>query len=176
MGAVGERGRRIGPVAAAIGGGAAEQRGAVIDLNSATGFRATGQRQGIVIGDAIANNAAVGRVRGNRRGDRGTGVDSDAERTRGRAGIAGHIGGRCRQAVGAVGERGRRIGPVAAAIGGGAAEQRDAVIDLDGGIGFGAAGERQGIVIGDAVTSRAAVGRVRGNRRGDRGSWYRWSR
>ena len=79
-----------------------------------------------------------------------------------------------RQAVGAVGERGRRIGPVAAAIGGGAAEQRGAVIDLDGGIGFGAAGERQGIVIGDAIASRAAVGRVRGNRRGDRGRWCRW--
>ena len=47
-----------------------------------------------------------------------------------------------------------------AAIGGGDAEQGGAVIDLDGGIGFRAAGERQGIVIGDAVTRRAAVGRV----------------
>ena len=56
-----------------------------------------------------------------------------------------------------------------AAVGGGAAEQRDPVIDLDGGIGFRAAGERQGIVIGDAVAHRAAVGRVRGNRRDDRG-------
>ena len=98
------------------------------------------------------------------------GVDGDAERTRGRAGIAGDIGGGGGQAVGAVGERCRRIGPVAAAIGGGAAEQRDAVIDLDGGIGFRAAGERQGIVIGDAVARRAAVGRERGNRRGDRGA------
>ena len=50
-----------------------------------------------------------------------------------------------------------------AAVGGGAAEQRDAVIDLDRGIGFRGAGERQGIVIGDAVARRAAVGRVRGN-------------
>ena len=41
-----------------------------------------------------------------------------------------------RQAVGAVGERCRRIGPVAAAVGGGAAEQGGAVIDLDRGIGF----------------------------------------
>ena len=170
VGAVGERGRRIGPVAAAIGGGAAEQGGAVIDLDRGIGFGAAGERQGIVIGDAIARRAAVGRVRGNRRGDRGTGVDGDAERTRGRAGIAGHIGGGGGQAVGAVGERGRRIGPVAAAIGGGAAEQRGAVIDLDRGIGFRAAGERQGIVIGDAIANRAAVGRVRGNRRGDRGT------
>ena len=106
--------------------------------------------------------------------DRGTGVDGDAQRRGRRAGIAGHIGGGCGQAVGAVGERRRRIGPVAAAIGGGAAEQRGAVIDLDRGIGFRAAGERQGIVIGDAVASRAAVGRVRGNRRGDRGRWCRW--
>ena len=127
----------------------AEQRGAVIDLDRGIGFRAAGERQGIVIGDAIARRAAVGRERGNRRGDRGTGVDGDAERTRGRAGIAGHIGGGGGQAVGAVGKRGRRIGPIAAAIGGGAAEQRGAVIDLDGGIGFRAAGQRQGIVIGD---------------------------
>ena len=70
VGAVGKRCRRIGPVAAAIGGGAAEQRGAVIDLNRGIGFRGAGQRQGIVIGDAITRNAAVGRVRGNRRDDR----------------------------------------------------------------------------------------------------------
>ena len=96
------------------------------------------------------------------------------ERGRGRAGIAGDIGGGGGQAVGAVGERRRRIGPGAAAVGGGAAEQRGAVIDLDRGIGFRAAGERQGIVIGDAVARRAAVGRERGNRRGDRGRWCRW--
>ena len=53
----------------------AEQRGAVIDLDGGIGFRAAGERQGIVIGDAIARRAAVGRVRGNRRGGRGTGVD-----------------------------------------------------------------------------------------------------
>ena len=70
-----------------------EQRGAVIDLDGGIGFRAAGERQGIVIGDAVARRAAVGRVRGNRRADRGRCVDGDAERTRGRAGIAGHIGG-----------------------------------------------------------------------------------
>ena len=133
VGAVGERGRRIGPVAAAIGGGGSQQRDPVIDLDGGIGFRAAGERQGIVIGDAVTRRAAVGRERGNRRGDRGAGVDGDAERTRGRTGIAGHIGGGGGQAVGAVGERGRRIGPVAAAIGGGAAEQRGAVIDLDRG-------------------------------------------
>ena len=170
VGAVGERCRRIGPVAAAIGGGAAEQRGAVIDLDRGIGFRAAGERQGIVIGDAdrppmplSVENEAIAR------GDRGTGVDGHAERARGRAGIAGHIGGGGRQAVGAVGERGRGEAPGPCSVGGGAAEQRGAVIDLDRGIGFRAAGERQGIVIGDAITNRAAVGRVRGNARDNRG-------
>ena len=108
VGAVGERGRREAPGPCSIGGGAAEQRDAVIDLDRGIGFRAAGERQGIVIGDAIARRAAVGRVRGNRRGNRGRCVDGDAERTRGRAGIAGDIGGGGAQAVGAVGERGRR--------------------------------------------------------------------
>ena len=49
---------------------------------------------------------------------------------RGRAGIAGHIGGGGRQAVGAVGKRRRGEAPGPAAVGGGAAEQRGAVIDL----------------------------------------------
>ena len=37
-----------------------------------------------------------------RRGDRGGGVDGDAQRARGRAGIAGGIGGRGGQAVAAI--------------------------------------------------------------------------
>ena len=49
--------------------------------------------------------------------------------------------------MGTVAERSGRIGPVAAAIGGGAAEQRDAVVDLDRGIGLRAAGERQGCLL-----------------------------
>ena len=144
---------------------APEQGGAVIDLDRGIGFRAAGERQGIVIGDAIANRAAVGRVRGNRRANRGRRIDGDAERTRGRAGIAGHIGGGGAQAVGAVGERGRGEAPGPRSVGGGGAQQGGAVIDLDRGIGFRRAGERQGIVIGDAIANRAAVGRVRGNRR-----------
>ena len=174
MGAVGERCRRIGPVAAAIGGDTAEQRDAVIDLDRGIGFRPTGERQGIVIGDAVARHIAVGRVRRNARANRGHRIDGDAERTRGRAGIAGDIGGGGAQAVGAVGKRGRGEAPGPCSVGGGAAEQRGAVIDLDRGIGFRAAGERQGIVIGDAVARRAAVGRVRGNRRGEPGPPYRW--
>ena len=41
----------------------------------------------------------------------GAAFDRDAERARGRAGIAGHIGGGGRQAVGAVGKRGRGEAP-----------------------------------------------------------------
>src|SRR6185436_3568088 len=145
-------------------------RDPVIDLDGGIGFGAAAERQGIVVGDAVANRAAVGRVRGNRRGGRGTGVDGDAERTRGGTGIAGHIGGGRGQAVAAVGKRCRGEAPGPCSVGSGGSQQRDAVIDLDGGIGFGAAAERQGIVIGDAIARRAAVGRVRGNRRGGRGT------
>ena len=66
------------------------------------GFRRAGQRQGIVIGDAVADDAAVGRERGDGRGNRGGRVDGDAQRARGRAGIAGSIGRRGGQAVGAI--------------------------------------------------------------------------
>ena len=79
-----------------------------------------------------------------------------------------------RQAVGAVGKRRGGEAPGAAAVGGGAAEQGGAVIDLDRGIGFRRAGQRQGIVIGDAVAGRAAVGRERGNGRAQPGPSCRW--
>ena len=165
VGAVGKRGRGEAPGPRSVGGGGSQQRGAVIDLDGGIGFRAAGERQGIVIGDAVARRAAVGRVRRQSPGLTGAcRINGDAERTRGRAGIAGHIGGGGRQAVGAVGERGRGEAPGPCSVGGGGSQQRGAVIDLDGGIGFGAAGERQGIVIGDAIANRAAVGRVRGNR------------
>ena len=62
---------------------------------------------------------AVGRVRGNARDDRGRRIDGDAERARGRAGIAGHIGGGGGQAVGAVGKRGRGEAPGPCSVGGG---------------------------------------------------------
>ena len=54
-----------------------------------------------------------------------------AKRTRGHAGIAGHIGRGCGQAVGAIGQRRRGVAPGAGAARGHAAEQRGAVIDLD---------------------------------------------
>ena len=91
------------------------------------------------------------------------------ERRGRRAGIAGDIGGGGAQAVGAVGERRRREAPGPCPVGGGAAEQRDAVIDLHRGTGTRRAGERQGIVIGDAVARHIAVVRERGDDRcGDR--------
>ena len=74
-----------------------------IDLDRAVGFRRAGQRQRVVIGDAVADGAAVGRERGDARGNRRRRVDGDAQRGRGHAGIAGGIGGGGGQAVGAVG-------------------------------------------------------------------------
>src|SRR4029078_1694062 len=139
--AVGKRCRRIGPVAAAIGRGAAEQRDPVIDLDGGIGFGACRERQGVVIGDAVANRAAVGRERGNRRGGRSTGIDGDAERTRGGTGIAGHIGGGGGQAVGAVGKRCRGEAPGPCSVGGGGSQQRDAVIDLDNATRFRGTGQ-----------------------------------
>ena len=121
----------IAPGAGAVRGGAAEQRGAVVDLDRAVGFRRAGQRQGVVIGDAVANRAAVGRERGDARGNRRRRIDGDAQRGRGHAGIAGRIGGGGGQAVGAIGKRSGRVAPGAGAIGGGAAEQRRTVVDLD---------------------------------------------
>ena len=55
--------------------------------------------------------------RGNRRRSRRHCVDRHAQRTRGSAGVAGGIGGGSGEAVAAVGERRRRIGPGPAAVG-----------------------------------------------------------
>ena len=86
---------------------AAEQGGAVIDLDRGIGFRRAGERQGIVIGDAVARHAAVGRVRGNASGSPGppvsmvtlSAVDEALVLPATSVAVA-------RQAVGAVGERG----------------------------------------------------------------------
>ena len=79
MGAVRQRCGGVAPGAAAVGGRAAEQRGAVIDLDRAVGFRRAGQRQHRRIGDAVADGAAVGRERGDGRRDRRHGVDGDSQ-------------------------------------------------------------------------------------------------
>ena len=50
---------------------AAQQRCAVIDLHRAALASAVPVSVSIVIGDAVADRAAVGRERGDRRGDRG---------------------------------------------------------------------------------------------------------
>ena len=117
MGAVRQRRRCVGPGAAAIGHHAAEQRRPVIDLDRAVGFRRAGQGQRIVIGDPVTHRAAIRRERGDARRHRRRGVDGHGQRRRGRTGIAGCIGCGRGQAVGAVGQRRRRIGPGAAAIG-----------------------------------------------------------
>ena len=175
VGAVGQRGRGVAPGPAAVGGGGAQQRGAVIDLDRGIGFRGAGQRQGIVIGDAVANRAAVGRERGDRSGRPAPLVSmvtlsaAEAALVLPAASVAVAVRLWAPLASAAV-----VIAPGAAAVGGGGAQQRGAVIDLDRGIGFRAAGQRQGIVIGDAVADRAAVGRERGNRSGRPAPRCRW--
>ena len=159
----GRRGVAPGPAAARHR--AAEQRRAVIDLDRAVGLRRAGQRQRVVIGDAVADDAAVGRERGDRRRSRRRRVDGDRQRARGHAGIAGGIGRRRRQAVAAIGEGRGGVAPGARAARHRAAEQRRAVIDLDRAVGLGRAGQRQRVVIGDAVADDAAVGRERGDGR-----------
>ena len=159
----------IGPGAGAVRGGAAEQRRAVVDLDRAVGFRRAGQRQGIVIGDAVADGAAVGRERGDARGNRRRRVDGHAQArveatpVLPAASVAVAVRLWAPLASAAV-----VIAPGAGAVGGGAAEQRGAVVDLDRAVGFRRAGQRQGIVIGDAVADGAAVGRERGDARGNR--------
>ena len=57
----------VAPGAGAVGGGAAEQRGAVVDLDGAVGLGGAGQGQRVVVGDAVADRAAVGGERGDGR-------------------------------------------------------------------------------------------------------------
>ena len=169
MAAVRQGRRGVAPGAGAVRRRAAEQRRAVVDLDRAAGLRRAGQRQRIVIGDAVADDAAVGRERGDGGRGRRRRVDGDAQRARGHPGVAGSISRRGRQAVAAIrqGRRGVAPGPCPARQR--TAEQRRAVVDLDRAVGLRRAGQRQRIVIGDAVADDAAVGRERGDgRRGRR--------
>ena len=174
MRAIRQRRRRIAPGAAAVGHRAAQQRRAVKDLDRAVRFRRAGQRQRIVIGDAVTHRAAVGRERGDV-GATGAIVSivtlSAAEATPvlPAASVAVAVRLWAPLASAAV-----VIAPGAAAVGHRAAQQRRAVIDLDRCVGFRRAGQGQRIVIGDAVTHRAAVGRERGNGRRKRRRRCRW--
>src|SRR5690242_3385786 len=169
MGAGGERAGAVAPGPRPVGGDAAQERGAVIDLDRAVCFRGSGERHGIHIGDAVADRTAIRRERGNRRGDRGGGVDGDAQGGGSCAGVAGDVGGGGSQAVRAIAKRGGGVVPGPRPVCGHAAEQGCPIKDFDRAVGFRGAGERQGSVVGDAVANRAAVGRVGRNRRGNRG-------
>ena len=134
------------------------------DLDRAVGFRRAGQRQRIVIGDAVADDAAVGRERGDASGATGAVVSMvTLSAARGRAGIAGSISCRGGQAVAAIRQHRRGVAPGPCSARQRAAQQRRAVEDLDRAVGFRRAGQRQRIVIGDAVADDAAVGRERGD-------------
>ena len=136
---------------------AAEQRRTVIDLDRAVGFRRAGQRQRVVIGDAVADDAAVGRERGDGGRGRRRRVDGDVQRARGHPGIAGGIGCRRGQAVAAIRQDRRGVAPGPGPARQRAAEQRRAVIDLDRAVGLRRAGQRQRIVIGDGRPTPLSV-------------------
>ena len=53
MNAIGEPKRGVTPGAVRIGGNAAEQRRAVVDVNRAVDFGIAGQRQRVVVGDEV---------------------------------------------------------------------------------------------------------------------------
>ena len=101
----------IAPGPAAVGGGAAQQRGAVIDLDGGIGFRlpVSVRVLSLVMPSpaaplSVENEAMLGAT--------GALVSMvTLKRARGRAGIAGGIGGGGGQAVGAVGERRRGVAP-----------------------------------------------------------------
>ena len=131
VGAIRQGRRGVAPGPCPVRQRAAEQRRTVIDLDRAVGFRRAGQRQRIVIGDAVADDAAVGRERGDRRGNRGRRVDGHAQRARGHPGIAGGIGCRGGQAVAAIRQDRRGVAPGPCPARHRAAEQRRTVIDLD---------------------------------------------
>ena len=165
--AVRQRRRRIGPGAAAVGHRAAQQRRTVKDLDRCVGLRRTGQRQRVVIGDAVAHRAAVGRERGNGRRRRRHRVNRDAHRDRSRTGNARHRVGRG-ETMHPVRQGNRDKAPGPACIGRRRAEQRRPVVDIHRAVRHRGAGQRQDRRIGDAVADNARVRRERGNGRGSR--------
>ena len=104
VGAAAERRRGVGPRAASIDRGAAQQCPVVIDLDRAVGFRRAGHRQ----------RGAIGRDRADDRRRRRRGVDGRGDRGRGGA-VAGRVGGLGGEAVAAVGQRRGGIAPGAGA-------------------------------------------------------------
>ena len=94
MRAIRQRRRRIAPGPAAVRRRAAQQRRTVKDLDRCIGFRRTGQRQRIVIGDVVTHRAPIGRERGNARCHRRRRVNRHTHRDRSRTGNARHRVGR----------------------------------------------------------------------------------
>ena len=81
---------------------------------------------------------------------------------RGQTGITRHIGGSGGEAMGAIRQRRRRVCPGPGGIGGGAAQKRRPVIDLDRAVGFRRAGEHHLIRIDGRVSRDDGRNRRRG--------------
>ena len=111
--------------------------GAVIDLHRGIGFRRAGQRQDAGVRDAVANRACCPVENDVIVGTAGAaGVDGDAERAEAALVLPATSVAVAVRLWAPLASAAVVIAPVAAAVGGGAAEQRGAVIDLDRGIGF----------------------------------------
>ena len=148
-------GRRITPSAAGVRYRRAELRRALEYCHRAVGLGRPGQHTSFVL--TIASLVMTGAFGATYRWSR--------QRRRGRTGIAGRIGCGRGQAVGAVRQRGRCIGPGAAAIGHDAVEQRRTVIDLDRALASAVPVSVSVLSLVMWSPDRAAVGRERGNAR-----------
>src|SRR5690349_5969989 len=74
---LGERRGGEAPGAGAIGGSCADEHRAVVELDRAVGLGVAAERERARIGEVVADDVAVGREPGNRRGDRRHRVDRD---------------------------------------------------------------------------------------------------
>ena len=161
------------PVAAAVGGSAADGGGPVVKSHRGPGLGGAGEGRRGDVGDVVGIGTAAVAAGGEgrfARGGRGGGVDGDGEAGRSPGGIAGDIGLLGGDGVAAVGQcRRRGDAPVAAAVGGSAADGGGAVIEGDRGPGLGGAGEGRSGDVGDVVgigTAAVAAGGEAGDDRG----------
>ena len=122
VGAVRQWFGRITPCTAVVGGCRPEQHRALEYGHFAVGFCGAGQHHFVRVDNRVACDD------GSRRGRR---VDGHVQRARGRAGIAGSISCRGRQAVAAIRQDRRGVAPGPCSARQRAAEQRRTVIDLD---------------------------------------------
>src|ERR1043165_8028536 len=95
-------GRKETPGATGIHSSRAEQRCSIEDPNCGIGVRQTGQCQSLVIGNSVAESAAVDRERSDGGRGRNWYIYRYRNNCRGRTSVTGSVGRRCGQVMGAV--------------------------------------------------------------------------